>query len=120
RSERRRRELAGRRRGHARADGAGYARAAGLTRRAAADRARRGRLAGLSARLGARRRRGRQQRWAELQGGPQHSRLPDRDAASQAGGQAMRRRGVGSITASPTMVGALTVMVVILAVFLAY
>jgi virulence factor Mce-like protein len=32
----------------------------------------------------------------------------------------MRRRGVGGITASPTMVGALTVMVVILAVFLAY
>src|SRR5687768_11049391 len=33
----------------------------------------------------------------------------------------MRRRGIGGgIAASPTMVGALTVMVVILAVFLAY
>ena len=35
--------------------------------------------------------------------------------------QAMRRRGgLAGVTASPTMVGALTVMVVILAVFLAY
>ena len=32
----------------------------------------------------------------------------------------MRRRGVGALAASPTMVGAITTLIVILAVFLAY
>ena len=32
----------------------------------------------------------------------------------------MRRRGVGAIAASPTLVGAITTLIVILAIFLAY
>src|SRR5204863_3322899 len=61
-------------------------------------------------------------RWRGLFGGrPRPARHGDRHAPwFRPRGPSVTRRGVGAIAASPTLVGAITTLIVILAVFLAY